>query len=615
MPGARMRRRKKARQERQQQEESHDEEEKAKLFDDDEDEDVSLQVNEKFKERFEYNEKLKDKMKLKELEAQLGDDDSSSTEEDEGDLLTDKMDQQILQTLTKIKTKDPEIYSQDRKFFDSEEEEQEEGEEDGTKKDSSKKPKPKTVVDLERERLMRGEVDVGSDEDAPPKENDELTYPQEQERLKALFRRQEEEGDSDDDLFVPKSKSKEDTFKEDKEYEEFAKDRMAENDPSQTLAMLLKDDDIDEDERFLRNYVLGNQWKEEREVDAHGGIQIDDSEDEEAVKEAEDFEEKYNFRFEQKGSEELVGHARDIEGSVRRQDDRRKEKRKRKQEREKTKLEQQKEELRRLKNLKKQEILDRLKLIEKISGAPHIDSNKVDLEEEFDPDKYDAQMATLYDEEYYNAEEEAHPFADAAAEDFLDAIGYESFEDEDVEEDTENQDDGKEDEAEGEERDYGRDGDGEKKKIEVGSVVQAKYAGDGLFYEGVVRSVSKKNYEIEFVGFEGETQKTPKSEVELLSTREGKKKNKKLSAKEQRELARKEKKLEKEKSDSSKSARTKITDAELESVAQKYGAKDFLDEYYQLDYEDIIGEQTDGVPTRFKYRSSDPVDYGLTPEE
>ncbi len=51
------------------------------------------------------------------------------------------------------------------------------------------------------------------------------------------------------------------------------------------------------------------------------------------VKRAEDFEEKYNFRFEQKGSSELVGHARNIEGSVRQADTRRKEKRERKNER------------------------------------------------------------------------------------------------------------------------------------------------------------------------------------------------------------------------------------------------------------------------------------------
>ena len=36
-----------------------------------------------------------------------------------------------------------------------------------------------------------------------------------------------------------------------------------------------------------------------------------------------------------------------------------------------------------------------------------------------------------------------------------------------------------------------------------------------------------------------------------------------------------------------------------------------LDEYYQLNYEDVVG----GIPTRFKYYQTEKTDFGLTPEE
>jgi hypothetical protein len=46
--------------------------------------------------------------------------------------------------------------------------------------------------------------------------------------------------ESEDELFKPRSKTRDEKVKEDQEYQEFAKDRLAEKNPTQTLATLLK---------------------------------------------------------------------------------------------------------------------------------------------------------------------------------------------------------------------------------------------------------------------------------------------------------------------------------------------------------------------------------------
>ncbi|GAB5031832.1 protein kri1 homolog [Nannochloropsis oceanica] len=161
-----------------------------------------------------------------------------------------------------------------------------------------------------------------------------------------------------------------------------------------------------EKDLFLRDFVLGKKWREEGEeedeeasgrgrrgregqqeevgnVDAgeeghygpvreggrEGGVDggVDDEEDAEEVEKMEMFESKYNFRFEQEGGTALVSYGRTVEGSARRKDDKRKKEREAYKKRKEEERKKKEEELRRLKNLKKEEIRARLRKVEEVS--------------------------------------------------------------------------------------------------------------------------------------------------------------------------------------------------------------------------------------------------------
>ena len=74
----------------------------------------------------------------------------------------------------------------------------------------------------------------------------------------------------------------------------------------------------------------------------------------------------------------------------------RKKKRQETKERKEKEKEKRREEIKQLKSLKRKEIVEKLSKLKKIAGAEDLGLNEEDLEEDFDPEKYDKRMSEIF---------------------------------------------------------------------------------------------------------------------------------------------------------------------------------------------------------------------------
>eukprot|EP00898_Chlorokybus_atmophyticus_P008248 jgi/Chlat1/8424/Chrsp80S07838 len=375
-----------------------------------------LTVNEDYARRFEHNKRRDDLSRLRELQKGGGDeaeeDDEDETDEDEdAELLTEDVDERILDTLARLRKKDPTIYRPDVTFFAPENDDDDDDDGKEAEKDMStakqKKSKKILLKDIAAQQLLNGDDEDDEDDDGEGgfnrknHNNNVKTYAAEQEDLKRAFLQGVDGGDN----------------QEDEEEDDLLHVRKAAVDQAQlrangetTAAINQKleeyfghDGDLDEDERFLKGYLLNRGWVDESRDRVPTYDEIVEDEDEEAVERAERFEATYNFRFEEPGGTAIEGHARTVEGSVRKKNVTRKAQRDRKAEREEAERRARREELKRLKNVKKQEIMEKLARIKEVSGLEELNLNPEDLDEEFDPAEHDRKMQAAFGEEYYNA--------------------------------------------------------------------------------------------------------------------------------------------------------------------------------------------------------------------
>ncbi|CDU22265.1 related to KRI1-KRRI-Interacting protein 1 [Sporisorium scitamineum] len=295
---------------------------------------------------------------------------------------------------------------------------------------------------------------------------------------------------------------------------------------------------------------------------------------------ADAFETAYNFRFEQ-GPESLTipTYSRTPKDSARREDNTRKRKREeraaRKDEEKRLKM----QELSRLKNLKRQEIVDKLKKLREVTGSSAVDLDSLDLEADFDPDAHDKAMEKAFGDQYYQDDDDEKPSWD-------DDINIDDII------------------AEHEANTASSNKKGKKAKQSHAAAEEDddRIEMDADFLDGDDAAPAE-------AGGSKEAVLRARLADKKLSKKERKKLKKKLKA------ALSKSSTGGDASDSDADAAddgvdvsAMDADAPTNPTDKKAMAKEMIDSYYNLDYEDMIGD----LPTRFKYTQVAPADYGMS---
>ena len=417
-----------------------------------------LTINKKFAERFEHNKRREETHRLQEKVkreyilrpgdvGEGSDSETSSSESDEGDVPA-KFDAQFAEALLKIKTKDPAIYREDAELFSSDD-----GDDDDDAKVKKKRaPKKQTLREVTARQLLEGGAEAYEQEDAEAearrREASGRSYVEEQEDLKNAFKtaagidvkKTSEKNASDSDSDSGGLRVKRRAISGFSDSEEDAEDDDDEDDDEKRVSNLARTKlgaffradgakgEADKNEAFLRDYLLNEKWRDAEDggEDGKSGFtyqqnrkrtkrsrsndgsdveseEVSDSEeDARAFEEAERFEQKYNFRFEEPDGGVIQSHARTIEGTVRKEKTSRRDARLARNERKLSEKERLRAEVRRLKNLKREEIRAKMSQIAAVGGLAGAEAvAAADLNAEFDPEQHDRAMAAMYGEQYY----------------------------------------------------------------------------------------------------------------------------------------------------------------------------------------------------------------------
>eukprot|EP00850_Spirogloea_muscicola_P007839 SM000040S14851 [mRNA] locus=s40:754270:767547:+ [translate_table: standard] len=389
-----------------------------------------LTVNTAFAARLAHNHARADLHRLRELQRRgLAPDsegeDSPSEDEDEDGLLPDETEAAIVDALAAIRARDPAIYRPDAQFF---REEPEAGDEDGDVSEGGERQprrRPQYLKDVLAQQLIEN-GDRAADDDEEQTGRPRLpTFAEEQEALRrAVIEAAPHDdvadgsaghGDDGDGLLRLRRKSAEERLREEGDSAENpGSGEAAGRSISDRLeAYFGSAEQLDHGERFLKNFLLNKGWMErDRDrVPSYEDVIGEVDEEEEELEAQERFEARWNFRYEEAGAAQVAGHSRVVESSVRKKPEARKRARTAREERQQAAAAAAAEELKRLKNVKKRELEQRLLRIQEVAGA--VGDSRLSaalgadaLDEDFDPADYDRAMEVAFNEDYYEQRDE-----------------------------------------------------------------------------------------------------------------------------------------------------------------------------------------------------------------
>jgi len=465
-------------------------------------------------------------------------------EDDDAEELTKEIEEDFFATLASLKKKDPKLYDGKTEFFKVSK---------SSKANRLSKEDKVTIGDVERQVMLEKGGKFDELEDNKLKAGDSLTYNEEMQRIKDSFKNAIKEEEADDDILTKRSKTEKESREEAESYKAWLAGQKSDiedsviEDKMKGLRDFWNKDDLDEGEKFLKDYLLNKRYKENENNDyvpSYDEIVHDSdddlSEDEKNVAKQEEFEHKFNFRFEEPDEEFIKRYPRTIKDSLRKDGDKRIKKRKEVEERKKREKEQKKEDLKMLQSMKKKEIMKKLETLKKITGNADMELNEEDIEGDFDPQEYDKKMQEIfgnYDDNVVVEDEEKPTFSDI--DDEYDGEYEDDMEDWDNWTGSKNVDDDEEEELNCEDEGF--------------------------------------NMDCEY-------------QQEVIDSTKGRRKGRRKS---------------------------KFAEALEENTSKPvFDPKDktfteYVDEYYKLDCEDMIGD----LPCRFKYRTVQQNDFGLSVEE